>query len=241
MNDDRYYSIFTGDKMLRLPSVTTILGLLNKPALIIWAVKVTIDYISKHIKKVKKEMNDKEIFALFEEAKNEAKRIKEEAGELGSLAHRWIENHLSGVDISIPDEIKPAVEAFLQWKKEVKLEVIKLEHTVWSIKRNSYGYAGTLDLVAKITLNGKTKLYVIDFKTSKQFYPEMALQISAYRQAYNQQVKAKQKAVGNGILLLNKTTGIPQWIDCSNTYKKDTKAFQALVDFWWRWKEKKEE
>jgi hypothetical protein len=44
-----------------------------------------------------------------------------------------------------------------------------------------FGYAGTFDLLA--VLKGDTIPSVIDLKTSKDFWPTMALQLAAYREA----------------------------------------------------------
>lgn len=56
--------------------------------------------------------------------------------------------------------------------------VIETEQMVVS-KR--FGYAGTFDLLA--VLKEDTTPSVIDLKTSKDFWPTMALQLAAYREA----------------------------------------------------------
>src|SRR5437660_6989959 len=68
------------------------------------------------------------------------------------------------------------VKSFIDWRDEVKPEVIATETTIFS---EINGYAGTVDFVCRID----GVLYVIDFKTSKQVWKEYEVQISAYRVA----------------------------------------------------------
>jgi hypothetical protein len=68
------------------------------------------------------------------------------------------------------------VKSFIDWRNEVKPEIIATETTIFS---EIHGYAGTVDCVARI--NGIP--CVIDFKTSKNVWKEYELQVSAYRMA----------------------------------------------------------
>jgi ATP-dependent exoDNAse (exonuclease V) beta subunit len=62
------------------------------------------------------------------------------------------------------------VLAFLKWKTDNDVEFLEVERLVYS---KQYEYVGRFDLIAKV--NGKKML--IDYKTSKGFYPmEMGMQ-----------------------------------------------------------------
>jgi hypothetical protein len=63
---------------------------------------------------------------------------------------------------------------FVNWYKETKPETIAYDVTVFSDK---YGYAGTIDYLCRID----GKVYIVDFKTSQQVWPEYELQVSAYK------------------------------------------------------------
>ena len=56
---------------------------------------------------------------------------------------------------------------------------MKPQSIAWDVPvfSEKYGYAGTIDYVC--TIDGKT--YIVDFKTSKQVWPEYELQVSAYK------------------------------------------------------------
>jgi len=91
-------------------------------------------------------------------------------------------------------------------------------------------YAGTADLVAKITVDGKRVVYLIDFKTGKApkdkaGYGEWPLQTASYRNGI-------AGVEGNAIVHLDKESGLPTWFDYSTTYPQDLEAFKFLCEFW---------
>jgi hypothetical protein len=89
--------------------------------------------------------------------------------------------------------------------------------------------AGTVDFIGILhKLNG---IYVLDFKTAKDDYPEYRLQTAKYRTMYsNDDVNLVD---GNGIVILDKETGYPRFYDHSDTFESDLEAFNHLLDFWW--------
>jgi len=217
-NDERFYNTPFG----YLPSVTTVLSILNKPALMHWAVKITVQYIGTHLEELKNSLTEEEAIRILEEAKKETERQQERALNIGSLVHQWIERWTEGEIEEISLEIKQPVGAFLEWTKSNNFIVLEKEQTVYSKK----GFAGTLDLVAKLN----KKLYIIDIKTSSGFYPEYVLQIGAYKMAYEEMKKTKRLKMG--ILRLDKVTGSPEFKDYSNEYSKASKAFLHLLGYW---------
>lgn len=91
-------------------------------------------------------------------------------------------------------------------------------------------YGGKCDLVC--ILNGKR--YVVDFKTGKKpkdknGYAEWPLQTAAYRMALEPQYQLQ----GNGVLHLDKETGLPTFFDYSETYRHDLDGFINLMKFWY--------
>lgn len=81
--------------------------------------------------------------------------------------------------------------AFFQFLQEKVIEVIAVEIPLCSDK---YGYAGTLDLVAKVIFNGKERLAIIDMKSNfftlmsaaskKTFYDSHELQLELQKQLW---------------------------------------------------------
>jgi hypothetical protein len=133
---------------------------------------------------------------LADKGWDEAEAAKSAAGDKGSAVHKAIEMILNGQEFRIDTKVEDksnsseqeyatreltyeellCVKSFMDWKNEVKPEVIATETTVFS---DINGYAGTVDFVCRI----EGVPYVIDFKTSKQVWKEHELQISAYRVA----------------------------------------------------------
>jgi len=218
----RFYKV--GEK--KLPSATTILSLLDKPALVQWAANQAIEAVVEHISGLEDENLTKErILACVDAARKNWRQTSKKALDIGTAVHSAIEIRLkTGKDpAELPDEAMEAYIAFLEWLDEHKLEPVAIETTVYG-----EGYAGTADLVAYLD----DKLTLIDFKTSTGIWPEYALQTAAYRAAWNRIFPEKQ-VVAHGVLRLDKKTGWPEYKDFSETFDRDFRAFMCLVEFWW--------
>lgn len=183
------YYLLENDKKVRLAGVTTYIGVLDKPALINWAVNVTVDFLRMHIDYLKTgQITTEEILRM---AKEESNRIKNEAGDLGSAIHKWIEEYVKGNNPEMPqdDRVITGVNAFLDWMDEVKGKIICSEKIVYS-KQNRY--VGTLDFGIKIgagPLKGKTLLG--DIKTGNSIYEEVKMQTAAYQVADEEEAGKK--------------------------------------------------
>jgi len=102
--------------------------------------------------------------------------IKAKSAEEGTLLHDTIEAILRKEPVVIPDSVKPAVSAFMDFYKQNELIAHKVEERVVS---KNHSYAGTMDVLAE--LNGK--LGVLDIKTSVAIYRDYSMQTSAYIEA----------------------------------------------------------
>lgn len=166
--------------------VTTVLQTLSKPALIPWAVKMTTDYIADAWKSGKA-YDEIEIQNTIKEAKMAHRKKKEDAGNLGTLIHKWLENYINGEKPEMPvnEKMQKAVMSFLKWEKENKVRFIRSEQPVYSRK---YNFAGTCDFTCEI--DGKK--YVGDIKTSNAIYNEYMLQVAAYRYCMQEEFPNEQ-------------------------------------------------
>ncbi|MBK5190958.1 MAG: hypothetical protein JJE19_05645 [Methanosarcinales archaeon] len=149
-----------------LPSVTTILQLIPKPALEIW-----------------------------KQREPAWRQISEQALKVGSLVHEAIDAYLKGDNLRLGevlstrcDEIEKPFSAFLRWKENSGFKPLSNELGIWS-KR---GYAGTADMIGHIN----SKLYLVDLKTAKRIYPDYLLQVSAYRHAYEERTGERIEGLG---------------------------------------------
>jgi hypothetical protein len=172
-----------------LPSVTTVLDVIAKPALGPWYAKEERRHFEAAMLEVLSRPGARDpdyVLAAVAEAVSGVKaadREKQRAATIGTAVHAGIEWHLrrllcedAGPEPRLPDSAAWAVESWRDWAASVALEPLAIERTVYCVE---CGYAGTLDLYAKV----KGILSVLDWKTGRAIYPEAFLQNVAYRHA----------------------------------------------------------
>lgn len=217
----------------KLPSVTTICGQLDKPALIYWAANCACDYALQELGQIapiiyeeKEHIKLETIFPVIEAARKNFRKVSAKAMDIGSAVHAAIERYLkTKQEPEAPsDEVLSAFLAFLEWLDTWEsYETVKTEHTVYADR-----YAGTTDWF--VLLNSKK--YTVDFKTyneeskSQPPYVEAKYQVAGYR-------ATDETIAGCGLLYLGKKTGKQIWVDTSDTYEKDLKIFNILTDLWY--------
>lgn len=144
----------------KYPSVTAILQVINKPALMYWGAKISAQAMK----------DNPELEVL--EAVNKIKETSKETTDRGSEVHRYIAGEIA----EVKPELQGYVNAYKAWTEKEKPKVIAREITVAS---DEYEYAGTADM---LYLDRYKKSWVVDFKTGG-IYPEASLQLAAYRHA----------------------------------------------------------
>lgn len=160
-----------------IPSVTTILKVINKPALVNWASNMAVDYISEQIEPGKS-YDELQLIDIFKKGRKAHWQKKTDAGDIGTFVHNWVEKYINGENPGMPvnPDLKVSILKFLIWVKKHDVKFLVSEQVTFSKK---YKYSGTIDFIC--TIDGK--LYIGDLKTSKGIYSEMWLQTSAYRYA----------------------------------------------------------
>jgi hypothetical protein len=182
---DRFYTI----EGQRLPSVTTILDIIAKPALGPWYAKEERRYFETAMLEVLSRPGARDpefVLAAVAQAVTGVKaadREKQKAAAIGTAVHAGIEWELrrqlgedAGPALHLPEAAAWAVESWKDWARSVNLEPLAIERTVYCLE---CGYAGTLDLYARV----KGVPTVLDWKSGKAIYPEAFLQNLAYRHA----------------------------------------------------------
>lgn len=191
---------------IEVPSVTTILKVLNKPALVNWASYGARDATRRFARQVYETMHPEgrclglsgaSYAAALEKVQGKApahRAVSDEALDVGTLVHARIEAELRrelGEDVGLPeipeDQVvlgrkvphpsRVAYEAYQKWRAKNEVRPSKLELRVYSRK---HMYAGTADFLGYVA----DVLTIADWKTSKAVYDEYRLQIAAYREAY---------------------------------------------------------
>jgi hypothetical protein len=141
----------------RVPGVTTILSVINKPALVEWANGLGLQGVV-------------------------SRDYVDETARIGTLAHEMIQEYLGGPkwdrDAYNPEQIdtaENAVLSFFEWER-INGYKMQTEHVELPLVSETWKYGGTIDWLG--TINDKK--WLVDIKTSKALYPEHVFQVSAY-------------------------------------------------------------
>lgn len=147
------HQIYKNKDGKRLVGVTTVCGVLNKPALLQWANKIGLQGI---------EMNE----------------YVDDKANIGTLGHDLCTCHLQNKTVSFDgyaksqiDQAHQAFNSFKDWYDSHKVELISAEQPLVS---ENYQYGGCYDVYAKVD----GKLTLLDFKTGSAIYPEHILQVA---------------------------------------------------------------
>lgn len=233
----RYYVTDKEQKMEHqlVPGCTTILGVINKPALMGWAVKMAGEYINENLKPGVA-LDEVEIKDLIQGAKGAHRKKRDSAADLGTMIHEWIEQYIKA-EMGIKGYEKPedptnekmqsAIVAFFDWRKKHKVVFTHSEQKVYS---RMVQVAGTIDAIG--TIDGKTS--IIDFKTSNGIWPEMTLQVAFYQQAWEEMTGAKIDK--RWLIRFGKEDGEFEAVEFTD-HMEDAKAFGAANTLYKRLKQ----
>lgn len=142
---------------VRVPGVTTITGVLNKPALIAWANRMGLEGV-------------------------DTKKYVDNRAAMGTLAHDMVEAYLTGEEVDTSEYSAEAISAaenamlsFHAWAKDHTYKVLGVEMKMLSRR---WRVGGTCDIYWE--LDGVPTL--TDLKTGKGIYPDHKCQAMAYGQ-----------------------------------------------------------
>ena len=173
----------------RYRSVTSIIsGGLPKPALIGWAKKVTAEYAVSNISSLQVLVEDDPAGAV-DWLKGAAYRDRDRRAELGSLTHAAAEAYvLEAPYPAWPEAVAPYMRAFVSFLEDFRPTFLAVEAPVLS---RTQRYAGTMDGIFEVHLPSTARRLglpvdrpirvLFDIKTGSGIYPEVGLQLAAYR------------------------------------------------------------
>lgn len=196
-------------KPLVVPGITTVTGVLDKPAIQQWAVDNTAAYAVAnldalmnrteeqgfgflrwyHKRMTPEKFDDPEI-----DIRDYSNGVLNDLAELGSATHEWVEDYLTGRfpgDVYRQEQVE-MIEAFLTWEAEQEFEVLGAEVTVVGQTSSGYPYAGTLDYIVRH--EGKIKVW--DLKTSRSTRSDHFSQLAAIGAAESMMVEVPEGTEG---------------------------------------------
>lgn len=149
------HTIYKLEDGTRVPGVTTVCGLLNKPALVLWANRLGLQGI-------------------------DTTKYVDESAKIGTLIHAMVEHHIKKEELDTSEYSKKEIDLaengfikYLEWEGQQEIEPIGNEIQLVS---EEHKFGGTIDFLCK--LNGVETL--VDFKSGSGIYNEHFLQTSAY-------------------------------------------------------------
>ncbi len=163
-----------------VPGVTSVIGMLPKPFLVQWAAKMAAEAAVDNLHAVTAiAENDREGAIAF--VKGAHYRYTKSRASIGSEAHDMFERMIRGEYVStryMSDAMRPYHAHFSEFLDTVQPELIRAEDVTWS---DEHRYAGSFDALLRIKdEDGVAATVIADWKTSKNTYPEVALQMAAY-------------------------------------------------------------
>lgn len=205
----------------RFMSVTTILGKgIPKEALFHWAAFEAAQCAVDNIPALVRARGQQARLDMRTWIQHAAERKRDTAANLGTLFHDHAEARVLGTPMpDLSDEVRPFVEAFDRFLDEWQPTYEAAELTV---ANTEHGYAGTLD--AKLRLSALPDqlaelgyqpgdLLEVDYKSGKAVYPEVGLQLAAYRRAtvgwLKDGAEVQPPATVGGLVLHIRPEGLP--------------------------------
>jgi hypothetical protein len=223
------YTVTVDGKKTKPPSVTNITGILDKPALIPWAINSTIE-VTKSLILPGQYYSVQELDNVWITAKKRAREKKEEAADIGTTVHLWLQMYFDGLNPEMPPEDPwlSCVKAALAWVEKHKVKFIHNERPVYSLR---HGVSGRLDGIALVD-NLKS---VIDFKTGNRVYGEALLQTAAYKEFYQEETG---DYIGQRVIIrLGKEDGKFHSCTLTSGQEEDFQAFTGALTLFNRMKE----
>jgi hypothetical protein len=159
------------------PSVTTILGIKDKPALVGWAKRETAACAVRNLDVLARMVQSGGPQAAVDWLKKIPDYRRDAAADLGTAVHAAAEAIGRGEPVVVGDDVRPFIDAYRRdFLEPFEPRFLALEAMVCSTR---YEYGGTADAFAEI--DGET--WLLDYKTGAGVYPDTALQLAGLARA----------------------------------------------------------
>jgi hypothetical protein len=168
-----------GEKVLSVTGITKVID--KSGPLMWWAVGEALDYVKDNFKP---SLDEVEFADMLNDAKYAHAKRSRTATTIGHMAHEWIHEYFAGIEKPMPKnpKLRASIESFLDWADENRVGA--LADTEFKVYSREFGYAGTCDFDGIV--GGERCL--VDWKTGKAVYPEMALQTVGYQIAREEEL-----------------------------------------------------
>lgn len=163
-----------------VPSVTQILGVLDKPALVWWGMRVGVEGACQLQESGALPADPEQAVKALTARKLTVNHVKTKAATRGTSLHDALEAYLAEgrvpMPAGFPEEDRGYVRALARAMLDLRPEPLRMEVVVGSAQ---HGYGGRYDLLCKLDGNQVR----LDLKTGKRVYETAHLQLAAYELA----------------------------------------------------------
>lgn len=177
-----------------VPGVTTILGVIDKPAIAKWAASRVAEWVADMPDQLDslRAMGRRPLVAAL---KDVPWQDRDAAAKRGTEVHGYAQAIINGGEALVPDELVGHVESYLAFLDDYGIRPVLVEAAVAS---REHRYAGTLDMVADSARHPRA---IYDLKTARSgIYGQTAWQNVAYAYAeFHGLDGAEQPMAGLGI------------------------------------------
>lgn len=184
-----------------VPGVTSVIGMGPKPFLAFWNAKMVAELAVDSLPFIE-QMAQRDRQGAVDWLKGAARRYTKTRSDIGSAAHDLFERMVRGEGgftaknakgqylVRVHPDMEPYRANFADFLEAVNPELIRAEDIAWS---DTHQYAGSFDGILRVWVddfgkisperNGEPVTLIVDWKTSKATYPDVAMQMSAYANA----------------------------------------------------------
>ncbi len=158
----------------RIPSVTTILGVLDKPGLPYWSAGlVARDAITSHDYWGQRIHNGEDPEQVIRDLKRTPWKERDKAARRGTRIHQVLEAAAHGDPTDCPRDLLPMAQQAVDLLDREDVRTLETEARGYN---RELWYAGTIDLIA--TVRGET--WLLDWKSSRSIHETHVMQVAAY-------------------------------------------------------------
>lgn len=226
-----------------LMGCTTVLNVINKPALIQWAANETVKWLRENCIEqdgIDDGSGDGDVKGYIvtdkqlDKAKVAHRKKKEKAADWGKIVHKaievWIDRrnihndtpksvNIGEVEYVIQEDHQKAVDNFVKWARDNNVQFFESEKSIYS---EEWWVGGTVDFVCKID----GKLMVGDLKTSSGIYESMFFQTAAYSKML---VEMGMYPRFDGMVVVNCKKDGEMAVDIRKDVESNVKCFEAAL------------
>ena len=193
-----YYTSDTVPEKTSYPSVTSILGTLNKGGLMGWHDRVALEYVAKQLQAGVPDTAPK-VYHMFEDALKESDRVRDASAVTGTRIHAVIEAYINfQIAVNNSRTADAPAAAYDNYCELVQGSSVKeLDHTEYAMRVldgykplaaeymvfneiDNYGGPGTGGSIDAVMWEPEQGIHCFDWKTGSNIYDTHKIQIATY-------------------------------------------------------------